>query len=58
MKDKVRVGMIGTSGYADFIHLPLLKSHSGVVTTAICGRNRVRAEEMAQKYSIPNMYTD
>jgi predicted dehydrogenase len=58
MNDKVRVGMIGTSGYADLIHLPLLKGHSGAVTTAICGRNRARAEEMAQKYSIPKVFTD
>jgi predicted dehydrogenase len=58
MKDNVRVGVIGTSGYADLIHLPLLKGHAGAVTTAICGRNRARAEEMAQKYAIPNVFTD
>ncbi len=58
MQDKVRVGMIGTSWYSDNIHLNLLKSHPGAVTAAICGRNRARAEEMAQKYSIPNVYTD
>jgi predicted dehydrogenase len=58
MNDRVRVGVIGTSWYADLIHLPNLKSHPGAVTAAICGRNLARAEEMARKYSIPNVYTD
>jgi predicted dehydrogenase len=58
MKEKIRVGVIGTSGYADMIHLNLLNGHAGAMTTALCGRNLARAEEMAQKYSIPNVYTD
>ncbi len=58
MQDKVRVGMVGTSWYSDISHLNLLKSHPGAVTAAICGRNRVRAEEMALKYAIPTVYTD
>jgi len=55
---KVRIGLIGTSWYSDISHLNLLKSHPGAVTAAICGRNRVRAEEMALKYAIPTVYTD
>lgn len=58
MNEKLRVGVIGTSWYADSVHLPLLQNHSQAKTAAICGRNRDRAEEMAQKYDIPNVYTD
>jgi len=58
MSDQVRVGVIGTSAYADSTHLPNLKSHAGVQIAAICGRNRARAQEMADKYAIPMVYTD
>jgi predicted dehydrogenase len=58
MTDQVRVGVIGTSWFADMLHLPNLKSHPQAEIASICGRNRERAEEMAQKYGIPAVYTD
>lgn len=58
MTDKVRVGVIGTSWYADLAHLPRVKSHPRAELAAVCGRTRERAEEMAGKYEIPSVYTD
>jgi predicted dehydrogenase len=58
MESKVRVGVIGTSWFADLFHLPQLSSHPDAVVAAICGRNRERAEEMAAKYGIPQVFTD
>jgi predicted dehydrogenase len=58
MAEQVRVGMIGTSWWADMVHLPTLKSHPQALIAAICGRNQERAEEMAKKYEIPVVYTD
>ena len=58
MTEKVRVGVIGTSWYADIAHLPRVKSHSCAELAAVCGRNRSRAEEMAYKYEIPTVFTD
>jgi len=58
MAKQVRVGIVGTSWYADWMHLPALKSHPQVQLAAICGRNRDRAEEMAKKYEIPQVFTD
>ena len=58
MSDCVRVGVIGTSWYADLAHLPRMKSHPRAQLVAICGRNRQRADEMAAKYEIPAVYTD
>jgi predicted dehydrogenase len=58
MTDQVRVGVIGTSWYADLAHLPRVKSHQCAELKAICGRNRARAEEMAKKYGIPLVFTD
>jgi predicted dehydrogenase len=54
----VRVGMVGTSWWADEMHLPNLTSHPRARVLAICGRNRERAEAMAQKYAIPAVFTD
>ncbi len=50
MADRVRVGMIGTSWYADSMHLPSLTSHPQADVVAICGRNAARAQEMAAAY--------
>jgi predicted dehydrogenase len=58
MPEQLRIGMIGTSRWADISHLPCLKSHSRARLNAICGRNRDRAEEMAAKYQIPHVFTD
>ena len=58
MSEKVRVGIVGTSGWADFMYLSAFQSHPQVEITAICGRNRAPAEQLASKYNIPNIFTD
>ncbi|MBT4498839.1 MAG: Gfo/Idh/MocA family oxidoreductase [Gemmatimonadetes bacterium] len=58
MPEHVRVGVIGTSWWADMMHLPSLASHPGAELVAICGRNRERAEEMADKYEITEVFAD
>ena len=58
MPEQIRVGIIGTSHWADMMHLPCLKSHPHAHIAAICGRNRDRANEMAKKYEIPSVFTD
>ena len=58
MAPDLRFGVIGTSWYADSMHLPSLVSHPNATVTAICGRTRSRAEEIAAKYNIPQVYTD
>ena len=58
MSNDIKVGVIGTSWFADEIHLPSLTSHPNAQIEAICGRNRVRLEEMAKKYEIPQCFTD
>lgn len=37
---------------------PHAQTHPGAALTAICGRNRDRAEAMAQKYAITQVFTD
>jgi predicted dehydrogenase len=58
MAEHVRVGVVGTSWFADGFHLPNLASHPRAEITAICGRTRERAEELATKYAIPHVFTD
>jgi len=58
MGDKVRVAMVGTSWWADWMHLPSLASHHRVELAAICGRNEEPARRLAEKYGIPLVFTD
>lgn len=54
----INVGMVGTSWWADAMHLPALDSHPHARTVAICGRNRANAQKMADQWRIPQVYTD
>ena len=54
----VKIGMVGTSWWADAMHLPALDSHPKAKTVAICGRNRENAQKMADIWHIPQVYTD
>src|SRR5687767_14051826 len=54
----VRIGVVGTSWWADGFHLPSLASHPRAEIAAICGRDRVRAEALALKYGIPAVFAD
>jgi UDP-N-acetylglucosamine 3-dehydrogenase len=58
MNEQIRVGVIGTSWFSDLLHLPALKSHPGTRIAAVCGRNPVRAQEMADKYGAEQVFTD
>lgn len=58
MAQNVRIGIIGTSNWADQMHLPSLRNHPDAHLAAICGRNQARAEEMAEKYGVARVYTD
>ncbi len=58
MEKTVRVGVIGTSWWADLLHLPSLKSHPQAEIVAICGRTREPAEELAAKYGIARVFSD
>jgi predicted dehydrogenase len=58
MPKSICVGIIGTSGWMDIAHLPMLQTDPRVKLAAICGRNRERAQVMATKYGIPAVFTD
>ena len=47
MDGPLRVGLVGTSWFAETVHLACLESHPKAVLTAVCGRDRVNAEALA-----------
>ncbi len=55
---ELRIGIIGTSWWADFAFLPALTQQPRAALVAICGRDRARADLMAQKFKIPQVFTD
>jgi hypothetical protein len=54
----IRVGIVGTSPWADAMYLPALKDHSQGQIVAVCGRNREKADAFAARWNVPNVYTD
>lgn len=54
----VRVGVVGTSWWADSMYLPALKKHPDAQVTAVCGRDYKRLQEFAARWEIPCIYTD
>ena len=58
MAEHVRVGVVGTSGWANLAYIPGLKALPGAQLVAICGQDRARAEERARQYGIPRVFTD
>jgi predicted dehydrogenase len=54
----VRVGVIGTSWWADSMYLPALKKHPQARVAAVCGRDYKRLQDFARQWDIPATYTD
>lgn len=58
MDRNVRIGVVGTSWWAQAMHLPSIASHPRARLAAICGRSAGRARELAAAYGIPAVYHD
>jgi predicted dehydrogenase len=57
MRERVRVGVIGTTWYAE-THLRALQSAAGADLVALSGRNGERAAEVAGRFDIPHVFPD
>ncbi|MEM7134821.1 MAG: Gfo/Idh/MocA family oxidoreductase [Chloroflexota bacterium] len=58
MSDRVRVGIVSSSWWAEDAHIPAFQSHPQVDVVALCGRNLANAQAMATKFGIPHVFTD
>src|SRR5579859_7819669 len=54
----VRVGVVGTSLWADSMYLPALQNHPKGKIVAVCGRDPDRTQVFAARWNIPHFYTD
>lgn len=54
----IKVGVIGVGSIADLAHLPNYKKHPDVELTAVVDFNVDRARAVADKYGVPNVYSD
>ncbi len=54
----VRVGIAGTSLWADSMYLPALANFPAAEVVAVCGRDPERTRAFAERWHIPRFYTD
>ena len=54
----VRVGIIGTSWWADAMYLPALKNHPRARVESVAGRNLETTRKFASRWEIPRHYED
>ena len=57
-RSKLRIGVIGTSWWADAMYLPPLSLAKNCVIAAVCGRDSQRLNAFADRWSIPSTFTD
>jgi predicted dehydrogenase len=55
---KLRVGVIGAGTFAEACHVPGLQSHPQAEIVAICGRRQSQTRALADRFSIPDVYSD
>ena len=58
MREKIRIGIIGTSYWVDGFHLPILQKHPRAIVKSLCGRNQSKTEELARKFGVEESFTD
>ena len=56
--DRTRIGVIGTSWWADSMYLPALRGLDAVDVHAVLGRDPDRAARFATSWEIPGVFTD
>ena len=58
MTDPVRIGIVGAGAIAQLAHLPVLSKMRGATLVAICDNDRPKARALADRFDIPDVYTD
>lgn len=55
---KVKLGIVGAGWWPNTMHMPALVGFGDVEVVAVCDVNRDLAQAMADKYGIPEVFTD
>ena len=58
MTDPVRIGVVGAGAIAQLTHLPVLSKMRVAKLVAICDNDRPKARSLADRFDIPDVYTD
>jgi predicted dehydrogenase len=58
MKPNIRVGVVGAGAIAQLAHLPLLSKMRGAQLVALCDNDRPKARALADRFDIPDVFTD
>ena len=58
MTESLRIGVVGAGAIAQLTHLPVLSSMRRVSLVAICDNDRPKARALADRFDIPDVYTD
>lgn len=54
----LRVGLVGTSWWAEAMYLPALADHPSGRISVLCGRDRERAQAVGRTWGIDDVVTD
>jgi predicted dehydrogenase len=54
----LRIGVVGAGAIAQIAHLPVLSKMRGVELIALCDNDRPKARALADRFDIPDAYTD
>jgi predicted dehydrogenase len=54
----LRIGVVGAGAIAQVAHLPVLSKMRGVELIALCDNDRPKARALADRFDIPDAYTD
>ncbi len=55
---EVRLGLIGAGAVPQTAHLPILSKMRGARLVALCDNDRGKASSLAERFGIPDVYTD
>src|SRR3982751_2475165 len=58
MTEPVRIGVVGAGAIAQLAPLPVLSKMRGATLVAICDNDRPKARSLADRFDIPDVYTD
>jgi predicted dehydrogenase len=57
-RETLRVGVVGAGAITQLAHLPVLSKMKGVTVEALCDNDGAKARALAERFAVPNTYTD
>jgi len=58
MNSPIRIGVVGAGAIAQVAHLPALSKLKGAELVSLCDFDRPKAHQLADRFGIPNVFTD